>query len=160
MRQKLIRKKQQRDEEASRAQGLEFERLPSLQKSASEEQRKAVRESENRVRMFARELGRDADSIAEAPAPAPQPTHLRTPSNARVPQFHRPMPPKSVANSNMTSNVTEVGIAIDPEDPVVQYESQNKKHSRAQESISERRFVNEHLPPPKPQDTFLSDSSG
>ncbi|KAG4434667.1 hypothetical protein IFR05_009842 [Cadophora sp. M221] len=143
LKRKLILKKQQRDEEASRAQGLEFERLPSLQKSASEEQRKAVKESENRVRMFARELGRDTDAIAVAPAPAPAPvpqaTHLRTPSNARVPQFHRPMPPKSIANSNMTSDLIEVGIAIDPEDPVVQYESQTKKHSQAQESISERR---------------------
>ncbi|KAG4410962.1 hypothetical protein IFR04_015909 [Cadophora malorum] len=166
LRQKIIRKKQQRDEEASRTQGLEFERLPSLQKSASEEQRKVLRESENRVRMFARELNHNTDSIVESSTPPPppsQPTHLRAPSNTRVPQFHRPMPPRT--DSTMTSGVIEVGIAIDPEDQVVQYESRNpnnKKAQQPQESISERRFVtlNQRLPLPNAQDSFLSDASG
>ncbi|PVH80644.1 hypothetical protein DL98DRAFT_515304 [Cadophora sp. DSE1049] len=156
LKRKLIRKKQQRDEEASRTQGLEFERLPSLQKSASEEQRKVVKESENRVRMFARELGHNTDSIAESSTPPP--SHVRAPSNARIPQFHRPMPLRT--DSNMTSGVIEVGIAINPEDQVVQYESQSSKKPQPQESISERRFVTERLPPPKAQDSFLSDSSG
>lgn len=65
----------------------------------------------------------------------------------------------------MTSGVIEVGIAIDPEDQVVQYESQNpnnKKAQQPQESISERRFVtlNQRLPLPNAQDSFLSDASG
>lgn len=158
LRRKIMRKKQQRAEEAIRTQGLEFERLPSLRKSASEEQRKAVRESENRIRMFARELGRDAESITEAPAP--RPAHFRTPSNVRAPQFHPPMPPRSVADSNMTSDLIEVGFAFHPEDQVFQYDSQHMNMSHPQESISERRFVNERSPTPKTQESFLLDSSG
>ncbi|CZT44969.1 uncharacterized protein RSE6_05232 [Rhynchosporium secalis] len=138
---RIIRKKQQRAEEATRTQGLEFERLPSLKKSASEEERKAISESENRIRMFAREMGRDRDSIdgdfaGFTPENQPPPAiHLRTPSNSsRVPHFRRPMPSASSTYGNKSLNVIEIGISIDQ---TVHYEtpsaSQNK-NSQAQES--------------------------
>ncbi|KAK0106940.1 hypothetical protein ONS95_003655 [Cadophora gregata] len=136
LRRKIVHRKQQRDEEASRPQGLEFERLPSLQKSASEEQRKAVQESENRVRMFARELNHNTEPAAESSTPPK--AHLRSPSNTRVPQFHRPMPPRT--ESSLTSGLIEVGISIAPGNQVVQYDSPNSKKMQPQESIAERSY--------------------
>lgn len=152
LRQRLLYKKRQRDEEASRSQGLEFERLPSLNKTASEEQRKVVKESEDRVRMFTQQLACDTDFVAESSRSQP-PTHQRAPSNTRIPQFHLPMPvlPRVMSSDTavMTSGTIEVGKSIDPEAQVAQFESRDKK--TAQTHVAEKRFVTETFKMPKTQ---------
>lgn len=54
MKRKLIETRVQRSEEASRGQGLEFQRLDSQGRQSEEIKRK---DAENRVRMFVRETG-------------------------------------------------------------------------------------------------------
>ncbi|CZR59817.1 uncharacterized protein PAC_09711 [Phialocephala subalpina] len=191
IRKKMIIKKVRRAEESTRVrtQGLEFERLPSLQKSPSEEERKKGKEAIDRVRMFVKETGPRDDSSNEGEGSGNSGTE------ARVVQFHRPMPsltysnkstvdpmspisPQSRSRQNTvteispaylghsrpnTSNTIEVGLSFGLEDQVIQYErteSQQQGHSR-QTPGEPRRFVMERLPTTqhKQKDFFESDSS-
>ncbi|KAF8851897.1 hypothetical protein BDZ45DRAFT_129285 [Acephala macrosclerotiorum] len=154
IRKKMLVKKVRRAEESARVrtQGLEFERLPSLQKSPSEEERKKGKEAVDRVRMFVKEIGPRDDSSNEGEGSGTSGSRVET--EARVVQFHRPMPsltysnkstvdpmspisPKSRSRQNTvtaispaylshsrhnTSNTIEAGLSFEPEDQVIQYE--------------------------------------
>ncbi len=144
LRKKLLSKKRLRDEEARRAQGIEFERLPSLNKTASEEQRKVLKESEDRIRMFTQQLSGDTDFAAES-SRSPIKTHLRALSNTRVPQFHRPMPSASPGDTAIPISEDILGgMSIDPEDPVVQYERMPDNRIAQIHAVG-KRFVTERL---------------
>lgn len=150
----MLIKKVHRDEESARVrtQGLEFERLPSLQKSPSEEERKKGKEAVDRVQMFVKEIRPRDNSSNEGGGSSTSGTRVET--EARVVQFHRPMPsltysnkstvdpispisPQSRSRQNTvtavspahlghsrrnTSNTTEAGLSFEPEDQVIQYE--------------------------------------
>jgi len=94
----------QRSEEANRGQGLEFQRLDSLQGRQSEEIKR--KEAENRVRMFVRETGTS--------------THVQ--AGSRQVQFQRPMPAATLAPKQPSSGVIEVSVSVEQEDEVIQYE--------------------------------------
>lgn len=88
IRKKILIKRMRRAEEAARPQGLEFERLPSLKKTPSEEARKKGKEAIDRVRMFARETGPRDDSSNEGEGSGTSGTRIET--EAPVLQFHTP----------------------------------------------------------------------
>jgi hypothetical protein len=114
----------QRSEEASRGQGLEFQRLDSLQGRQSEEMKR--KDAENRVRMFVRETGTaDLDELEPSTSSGPS-THVQA-GNRQV-QFNRPMPAAKPAPS---SGVVEVTASVEQEDEVIQYE-RNKGIKHAQ----------------------------
>jgi hypothetical protein len=178
IRKKFIIKKVQRAEEAVRPQGLEFERLPSLQKTQSEEERKKGREAIDRVKMFVKEIGPRDDSSNEGEGSGASGNN-----EPRVVQFHRPRPsvagisideispvsgrsrqntvasmsPSTMGHSRHNiSNSIDTGLSFEPDDQVIQYErpeiQQQEQHVRQQSGTGEpRRFVMEHLPPTQTQ---------
>ncbi|KUJ11882.1 uncharacterized protein LY89DRAFT_738523 [Mollisia scopiformis] len=172
IRKKLIIKRVRRAEEAARPQGLEFERLPSLQKSPSEEERKKGKEAVDRIKMFVKEVGRD-DSSNEGEGSGSSGIRVDT---ERIVQFHpashskynaadliSPVPGRAGENISHSVNVAP---SFEPEDQVIQYgrsESQQQQgHARQISGTGEpRRFVMEHLPQTqhKHNDFIESDSS-
>jgi len=151
-------------------QGLEFNRLPSLHNTPSQEERQKGKDSENRVRMFVKDTTpQDSDSLSDvgsirqfstAPPPTTAPTHTslgrtRSDSETRLVQFHRPR--AVVTRNGRQLSTGDVGLNphIEQADPVIQYGSQD--WGRTRDSERDRRFVAERLPR---QRNFLdSDSS-
>ncbi len=127
MKRKLIEKRVQRSEEANRDQGLEFRRLDSLPGRPSEEIKR--KEAENRVRMFVRETGTEEFDESEPSTSSRPSTHLQA-GNRQV-QFNRPMPAATLAPKQPSSGDVEVGISVEQEDKVIQYE-RNKATKHAQ----------------------------
>jgi hypothetical protein len=115
---KLIEKKVQRSEEANRGQGLEFQRLDSLQGRQSEEVKR--KEAENRVRMFVRETGTEDFDESEPSTSSRPSTHVQ--AGSRQVQFQRPMPADTLAPKQPSSGVVEVSVSVEQEDEVIQYE--------------------------------------
>jgi hypothetical protein len=113
---KLIEKKVQRSEEAN--QGLEFQRLDSLQGRQSEEIKR--KEAENRVRMFVRETGTEDFDESEPSTSSRPSTHVQ--AGSRQVQFQRPMPADTLAPKQPSSGVVEVSVSVEQEDEVIQYE--------------------------------------
>jgi hypothetical protein len=150
MKRKFLEKKIQRDEESSRSQGLEFERLPSLPNMRSEASQ--GKEVEDRVRMFVRESrsprAPDSSTVSSGPS-----ARSKTATESRVLQFHKPLPPKT--SKEATSGVLEVGLSYENER--AQYERLEAEH-RQKDATESRRFVTERLPQHRQVD-FLEDSS-
>lgn len=189
IRKKVITKKVRRAEEAARSQGLEFERLPSLQMSRSEEERKRGKEALDRVKMFVKEIGPRDDSSNEGEGSGAPGTRVDT--EPRVVQFHHPMPPvtgvsvdqmspissrsrqntvTATSPSSMDhprhniSNSIDAGSSFEPEDQVIQYarpEIQQEGHARQVSGTGEtRRFVMERLPQTqRKQNDFIESDS-
>ena len=138
IRQKIIERRARREEEGP---GLEFERLPSLNTTRSEEDRKKGEEAENRVRMFSSEINNHLDGSPYA----------RSESAGRVLQFHRPSPVAARGalappSTSGTSGTIEVGPVVDEEDPVVRYEKARDEYNREHPMQYPRTFVIERLP--------------
>jgi len=157
---KFIAKKVQRNEEGSRSQGLEFQRLDSLPRRESEEIRR--KDAEDRVRMFVKETGpRDRDySISPVESSEPS-TRTRGESVGRQSvQFHRPLPQARTASKQPPAGVIEVSFSVKQEDQVIQYERDegNQQGHARQISAEPRRFVMESLPQQTQRD-FLESAS-
>jgi hypothetical protein len=150
MKRKLLEKKIQRDEESSRSQGLEFERLPSLPNTRSEAFQ--GKEVEDRIRMFVRESRFPGAPSFSTDSSGPS-ARSKTGSEPRILQFHKPLPPKT--SKEDTSRVTEVGLSFENE--LAQYERLEAEH-RQKDATESRRFVMERLPQHW-QVNFLEDSS-
>jgi hypothetical protein len=161
----ILRRRQQRDEEAIRSQGLEFERLPSLHTSPSEEQRAKGKEPENRVRMFVKEEPKmDSSSSTEdtsrGPVASPSVSRQNSSSTRHI-QFHKP--PPSVSNTtkcSLRSGVIEVGLSVDPKHQVIQ---NGYRHERIEDEFHTSRALTQpkrsvNQPSPEHED-FLFDSS-
>ncbi len=152
------RKARGREEgERDRVQGLEFDRLPSLNTTRGEEKRRIEREAEGRVRMFAREVrGGDENEYSN---PVDVRSRLSGSSEnevpARVSQFHRTLPYSSnnglgPSLSTGPSSTIESGLVAEGgADLVVQYERAEeeyaKEYPRVYRRESQRRFVMERL---------------
>jgi hypothetical protein len=149
MKRKFLEKKIQRDEESSRSQGLEFQRLPSLPNPRSEFQGQEV---EDRVRMFVRESRSPGAPSSSTDSSGPS-ARSKTGSEARILQFHKPLPPKT--NKEAISGITEVGLSFENE--LAQYERLEAEHMQ-KDAAESRRFVMERLPQHQ-QVNFLEDSS-
>jgi hypothetical protein len=148
---KCLEKKIQIDEELSRSQGLEFERLPSLPNTRSEAF--LGKEVEDRVRMFICEYRSAAPgSSTDSPGPSTS-VRAMAGSESRALQFHKPLPPKG--SEEPTSSVVEVKLSFENEH--AQYERLQAEHRR-QDAREPSRFVMERLPQHRHVD-FLDDSS-
>lgn len=117
---------------------MEFERLPSLKTTPSEEERKIGKEAENRIRMFSREIhnGGSDDSSRESYLEV-----AKSESAGRVLQFHKPLPRTMDMGGELVqegSSVAGLSMAVSERDEVIQYES---------ERDGSRRFVMERLSP-------------
>jgi hypothetical protein len=157
---KFFEKQAQRNEEGSRSQNLEFQRLDSLPRRESEEiQRK---DAEDRVRMFVQETGPrgrdDSISLVESSGPS---TRMRGESMGRPSvQFHRPLPSARAASKQPPAGVIEFNFSVEQEDRVIKYityKGNQQGHSR-QISAEPRRFVMERLPQ-QTQTDFLESAS-
>jgi len=154
---KIIEKKVQRNEEASRSQGLDFQRLESL--SCRESEEISRKDAEDRVRMFLKEAGpRDYD---DSFSPAEPSTRTGGESvGRRSVQFHRQLPPAGTTSKQPAADLIEVRFSVENEDQVTQYERYEGNqlgHSR-QTSTEPRRFVMERLPQ-QTQADFLESAS-
>jgi hypothetical protein len=151
LRSRILLDRRHREEEGTNAEGLEFQRLPSLQNQPEDEESARGKDLENRVRMFARE---SQSTFASHDISGPSnPTRDNPPT--RIQNFHRPFPSfdrSTKSSKGASSGVIEVGLSIDVEDQVIQYEQEPE--SVIQESP--RRFVRDRLPH---QQDFLEDSS-
>jgi hypothetical protein len=151
-------------------QGLEFERLPSLHNTSSQEERQKGKDAESRVRTFAKDATpRDSDSLSDvasirqfstAPPPSTVATHtslgrVRTHSETRTVQFHRPRAVVTRNGRRVSSGDLGLNPHIEQEDPVIQSGSQD--WGQAREIERDRRFVAERLP--RQRDFLDSDSS-
>jgi hypothetical protein len=127
MSRKLIETRVQRSEEASRGQGLEFQRLDSQGRQSEEIKRK---DAENRVRMFVRET-ETADLDESEPSTSSGPsTHVQ--AGIRQVQFNRPLPAVPLAPKQPSSGFIEVSTSVKQEDEVIQYESKKGiKHAQS-----------------------------
>lgn len=127
MSRKLIETRVQRSEEASRGQGLEFQRLDSQGRQSEEIKRK---DAENRVRMFVRETGTaDLDKSEPSTSSGPS-THVQ--AGIRQVQFNRPLPAVPLAPKQPSSGFIEVSTSVKQEDEVIQYESKKGiKHAQS-----------------------------
>lgn len=110
IRSKLLLKKRQR--EGGNAQGLEFQRLPSIRNRPSVEVDKRKEDLENRVRMFARESGVSfaPDGHAGPSVSSSEPGD----SSRRARPFHRPFPSADYSTKSLkdsTLGVIQVGIS-------------------------------------------------
>jgi hypothetical protein len=146
---KVIEKKVRRTEEASRSQGLEFQRLDSLPRHQSQEIRQ--KDTENRVRMFVKETGpQDSDGSNSPVASSGPSTHSRAESVGR-----KPMAAGRAASKQLSSAVVEVTFSIEQEEEVIQYErdEENQYINPPQNAAEPRRFVMER-PPQRTQTDF------
>jgi hypothetical protein len=150
LKRKLIEKKIQRDEESSRSQGLEFERLPSLPNTRSEALQ--GKEVEDRVRMFVRGSRSPGASDFSTDSSGPS-ARSKTGSEPRTLQFHKPLTPKT--SKETTSRIIEAGLSFKNER--AQFERLEAEH-RQKDATESRRFVTERLPQHRQVD-FLEDSS-
>lgn len=140
IRTKILQRRSQRDlENGQKQQSLEFQRLPSLTRQPSEEERARGKELETRVRMFSvdaggpMELTNYSSSIHAAGASN---SSIRPPT--RDSQTSTRVSPLKGGNPSYDSNAGTIGIARS--DLVVQYDRGETPVS------SERRFVAERLP--------------
>jgi len=144
VRSRILLARRQGEEEGTNAEGIEFQRLPSLSNQPEDKEVARGRELEKRVRMFAKESGTTFASHDPS-----------GPSSPRTQNFHRPFPSvdrSSNGSKRATSEVIAVGFSVDVEDQVIQYEQE--PGSMIQEKP--RRFVRDRLPH---QQDFLEDSS-
>lgn len=141
MKRRIIEKRVQRNEEAGRSQGLEFQRLDSLPRRASEEIRQ--KDAESRVRMFVKETEPQDFNESDSPTSSGPSTHARAQSVGRSVQFHRPMP---AALKQPSPGVIEVSFSVEQEDEVIQYERQDQHALKRQDAVEPHRFVMERLP--------------
>jgi hypothetical protein len=128
---KLLLKKHQREEEEGNTQGLEFQRLPSIPNQPAEQESARAKELENRVRMFGRESGTSFGSGEKVGSSTSNPE--RDNGSGKIQRFHRPSP--SIDNCTKsskapTSGVIEVGLRLDIEDEVIQYEQEPERDTR------------------------------
>lgn len=170
IRQRHLVKKAHKAEEATRPRGLEFERLPSLHKSPSKEERANGKEALSRVKMFTQEIGPLDDSSIDAIK-----FGARSDIEPRVIQFHRPMTRANVdrrssksgpsRQNTMTSmsakshsrhnisNASKPGLSSEQrEDQVIEYERPETGGQGYDQwfpqlpATGERKFVIERLP--------------
>jgi hypothetical protein len=151
LKRKFIEKKIQRDEESSRSQGLEFERLPSLPYTRSEAFQ--GKEVEDRVRMFVRKSRSPGAPGSSTDSSGPSSARTKAGSEPRILQFHKPLTPKT--NKETTSRVTEVGLSFENER--AEFERLEAEH-RQKDATESRIFIMERLPQHRQMD-FLEDSS-
>ncbi|KAH6674167.1 hypothetical protein B0J14DRAFT_33301 [Halenospora varia] len=160
----LVRRMKQRrrrsDEEGNHDQSLEFQRLPSLTRRASEEQRKREREAAERIKNFARESTvSEVTDFAESVHTSGPSNRSGDPQVARVVQFHRTMHSQSMnkpAKPNASSEISEVGLSIQ-HDPVIQRDVEKTYDDAQQQTREPSRFVNSQ-PSRAPRD-FLEDQN-
>ena len=145
MKRKIIEKRVQRNEEAGRSHGLEFQRLDSLPRRESEEIRR--KDAEDRVRMFVQETRpRDRDDSISLVESSEALTRTRGESvGRRSVQFHRPLPSARTASKQLPAGVFEVSFSAE------------QGHAR-QISAEPRRFFMERLPQQTETD-FLESAS-
>jgi hypothetical protein len=116
--------------DSDQEQPLEFERLPSLQNTPSAEERMRNEEAKNRIKMFSREIRRPSTTSTAGKAPNIIPPStgpsFHRPNNSNTSnQFHLPRRPSQSQitrhnSSYSTTGEIPVGMAIDPEDQVIQ----------------------------------------
>ena len=150
LRSKLLLKKRRREEEADNGEGLEFQRLPSIQNQSAEQESARGKDLGNRVRMFGRESGTSFTSSDNVGPSNSDPE--RDNDSRRRQQFHRPLPSvdySTKSSKGATSRVIEVGLSMDIEDEVIQYEQEPERDTS--------RLVMKQLP--RDQRNFLEDSS-
>jgi len=136
IRKRILLKKAQKNEEAGRDHGLEFERLPSLKVTISAEERRKGKEAESRVRMF---------SVASEPRPSDteasdQDVSSGSETATRILDFHRPFPITG-GSSVSKSGAIDLRIEIDRE-----FSAGPPESERVSTPEYSRRFVTERLP--------------
>lgn len=140
IRTKILQRRSQRDlENGQKQQSLEFQRLPSLTRQPSEEERARGKELETRVRMFSIDAGGPMELTSYATsihAAGPSNSSIRPPTRDSQATIQAPTFPSTIHSYD--SNGGTIGLARS--DLVVQYDRGGTP------APSERRFVAERLP--------------
>ncbi|RDL37488.1 uncharacterized protein BP5553_04921 [Venustampulla echinocandica] len=144
------------------AQDLEFQRLPSITHRPSVEEAARKWELERRVRMFS-----GGHNAVVAPGLAPVVTHITDPSSrisrgstTKTQRLHRPFP--SITSISATSRVVELGLGLDIDDLVIQYErpiDETTQEPHTRHSSTETKSLSLAASPPRRHTAFLDDAS-